>query len=156
MSEKVEAEGREDAAIVEGEVGDVSAESVTIASGAAQSVEAQTVTVEEGGLGDVRADSVQVRQGGIGKAEAASVQVEQGGIGLVKAESVTVSDGGVFGVYAGTAHLEGTNVALLAAKNVSGEARVLLDWRAAAVFGAALGLVLGLLCMLRRVTEDED
>jgi hypothetical protein len=103
-------ETHEEDMTLQGDAGDILADSVTILSGTAQKVEAQTVTVEQSGVAEVKADTIQVRQGGIGKAEAKSVEIEQGGVGLVKAEAVTVSDGGVFGAYAKTAHLERSNV----------------------------------------------
>jgi hypothetical protein len=149
VNEEAEREGREESVTLEGDVGDVSADSVTILSGAAQTIEAQTVTMERGGASEVKADSVQLQQGGIGRVEATTVQLGQGGIGMVKAETVTVTDGGVFGACANTAHLERSNVVFLAAKDVGGEARILLDWRAAAALGVAVGLVLGLLRMFQ-------
>lgn len=145
MSEEIK---REESVIVEGDVGNVSAETVTITSGAANTVKAQTVTVSQGGIGNAKADSIQVEQGGIGNAQATSIKVEQGGIGMARGETVSVTDGGAFGVFANTARLEQTSVVFLAAKEVSGEARILFDWRAAAVFGLVVGLTLGLFKLL--------
>jgi hypothetical protein len=141
MSEEIK---REESVTVEGDVGDVSAETVTITSGAARTVEAQTVTVSQGGIGNAKADSIRVEQGGIGNAKATLIQVEQGGIGLARGETVNVTGGGAFGVFAKTARLEQTSVVFLAAKEISGEARILFDWRAAAVFGLVTGLTLSL------------
>ena len=141
MSEEIK---REESVTVEGDVGNVSAETVTITSGAANTVEAQTVTVSQGGIGNAKADSIQVEQGGIGNAKATLIKVEQGGIGLARGETVSVTDGGAFGVFANTARLEQSSVVFLAAKEVSGEAHILFDWRAAAVFGLVTGLTLGL------------
>ena len=148
VNEETKLEKQPGDAALEGEVGDISADEVTILSGTTKTVEAQTVTVEQGGVQEIRADTVEVHQGGIGKAEATSVRVDQGGVGLAKAETVTISDGGVFGVYANEAHLERSNVVLLAAKKVDGEARILLDWRSAAALGVAVGLALGFLRLL--------
>jgi hypothetical protein len=78
-----------------------------------------------------------------------TVSIEHGVARLVKAESVTVSDGALFGACGNTAHLERSSVVFLAAREVSGEARILLDWRAAAAFGVVVGLVLGLLRFFR-------
>jgi hypothetical protein len=141
---ETEREAQVEGTTLEGDVGDVSAEAVTIALGTARTVEARTATVEQGAVFEVKADSVQVDQSAIGKIEGASVQSDQCSVGLVKAEAVTLSDGAMLGAYAEVAHLERSNVAFLAAKHVDGEARILVDWRAAAAFGAAVGLVLGL------------
>jgi len=158
MSEEIKREESDsdvkESVTVEGDVGDIYAETVTITSGAARTVEAQTVTVSQGGVGNAKADSIQVEQGGIGNAEATVIKVEQGGIGMARGEMVSVTDGGAFGVFAKTARLEQTSVIFLAAKEVSGEARILFDWRSAAVFGLVAGLTLGLFKLLtgRRFT----
>jgi hypothetical protein len=145
MSEKSEHTEQAESTAPEGDVGAASDDRVETVSGTAQTIEARSVTVKQGSVNTIKADSVQMRQGGVGRVEANSVRAEQSGIGLVRAETVDVYDGGVFGAYGDTVHLEQSDVTFLAAKKVDGEARVLLDWRAALAFGAGLGLAFWLL-----------
>ena len=148
MHDVTDHEGNEQFTTLDRDVEHVSADAVTVLSGTAQTVEAQTVTVKESAVGEITADTADVRESAVGKIAAASVQSKETGIGLVKADAVTVSDGGLFGACANEVHMERSKAAFLAAKSVTGDARVLLDWRAAAAFGAAMGLVLGLLRIL--------
>ncbi len=122
---------------------DVTAENVTITNGAANTVTAHTVTVQQGGINQVKAVDVSVEQGGIARAEANSIRVESGGIAIARAETITVSEGSIAIALAGRAEVCGP-VAFLAAREVTGEARILFDLRAAVVAGLIFGLVVGI------------
>jgi hypothetical protein len=53
-------------------------------------------------------------------------------------------------MFAGQAELKDASILLLAAKSVSGEAKVMVDLKAAVVLGLVVGLVVGLLKHLLR------
>ena len=111
-----------------GQLGDVRADHVEIVQGGAQAIHAQTVTIQQGGAGLVRATEVTVSQGGIGvaRAERVSLRETSSAFALVSREASVGA---------------GSNILLLVARDVRGDIRPLVDWRAAAAFGAALALV---------------
>jgi len=110
----------------------VKAERVEITQGGAGSIEATTVTLQQGGVGRVRAQEMSVSMGGVGLATAENLRMGSGSSGLALiGRQATVE--------------EGASVFMLLARNVSGDVRPVLDWRAAAAFGVAAGLVLRLL-----------
>ena len=112
-----------------------------------QDVRAEHVELSQGGANAIHATSVNVNQGGAGVVRASEVSVSQGGIGVARAERIAVHAGSSIAVAAaGEVTFEpDSNVMLLIARNVSGQVRPLIDWRAAAAFGAGLGLVVALL-----------
>jgi hypothetical protein len=110
----------------------------------------------------VRAEHVEISQGGAGTIEATTVSLQQGGAVRVRAREMSVAQGGVvvartdnlrlqaessgFAIVADQATIEpGANVFMLIARNATGDMRPVLDWRAAAAFGVAIGAVLALL-----------
>jgi hypothetical protein len=138
------------------EAGTVNVDRVGI--GAAQ---AQTVDLQRGGIGRLVATEVNITQGAVGAARADRLTVRQGGVGAAMAGSFELTQGGVRSVLARDARLEqsfaqsimanqvtmgrGSGALVVIARRVEGDVRVLLDWRGALAFGAALGLILGLL-----------
>jgi hypothetical protein len=92
---------------------------VVSASGRIGTITAQTVNLRDGGVGSVQGENVAVtvNNGGIGAVLAKTAQAElaSGGIGAVMAQSATV---------------KGSNISLLAALRVEGDARILFDMRA--------------------------
>jgi hypothetical protein len=111
---------------------DVRAEHVEIVQGGANMIDAQTVSVQQGGVANVRASKLLINQGGVALARVRRLSLREGSSAVA--------------VYADEANVSGgSNVLLLIARQVSGDVRPLLDWRAAAAAGAAFGLVVGLL-----------
>ena len=133
---------------------------VSIREAGAQEVNATNVDVSRGGIGRAQAVDIAVSQGGIGFARGDRVSVEMGGIGAALGGEVRVTQGGVGSVLARDVHIEQavvrtviannvrfertTGVLILLARRVEGDVRVLLDWRGAVAFGAALGVVVSL------------
>jgi hypothetical protein len=130
-------------------------------SGVSQAV-AEHVDVRQGGIGRVEAGGdVRVQMGGIGYARAGSVSVQMGGMGAAVGERVEVTRSGVRAVFGRDARIgqslvqtivanevvveRPSAVLFLVARRVSGDVRVLLDWRGALAFGAAFGVLVGLL-----------
>ena len=94
--------------------GTIVADTVEVQGGMVQSVEAKTVTVQEGVVLHAQADAVEVHEGLVGAAIAERVQVGQGA------------------------------VIFTTAQEISGEAQVLIDVKAALIMGAVMGIVSGL------------
>jgi hypothetical protein len=111
---------------------DVRAERVEISQGGANMVQAQTVTITQGGAGQVRARAVTITQGGIGVARTDRAEFGQGS--------------GAFAVLATDASIEkGANVFVLFAARTSGDAKPLVDLRAALAIGVGFAVVTALL-----------
>ncbi|MEX2010709.1 MAG: hypothetical protein WEF51_00575 [Chloroflexota bacterium] len=141
--------------------GEVRADSVIVSQGGVGFANATSVDVRQGGIGRVEARDVAVTMGGIGIARGESVSVEMGGIGAAFATDVRISKGGVNAVVAREAHVEQSfvqtvlaervvfqrpsGVVFLIARRVEGNVRALFDWRGAAAFGAAFGVIVSLL-----------
>ncbi|MCI0581402.1 MAG: hypothetical protein L0227_00665 [Chloroflexi bacterium] len=129
-------------------------------------VVADAVEVHQGGIGRAEATDIRVTQGGIGLARADRVSVLMGGVGAVMAREVSVSQGGVGSILTQGATVDQavvrtlvaqevefrkpSGVLVLIAQRVSGDVRVLLDWRGALAFGAAFGVLAGLVGRGRR------
>lgn len=144
----------------------ITTDSLTLTGGGIQRASARTINIRQGGIGRLEADEVAVSQGGIGAARADHVSVELGGIGAVLAGEVRVTQGIVNNVAARDVAIEQsfirsvianrvtfgrtTGAFLVVARRVDGEVRTLLDWRGAAAFGAAFGLIVGLFRRGRR------
>lgn len=113
--------------------------------------DAQDVSVSVGGVGLARADRVSVELGGIGAAIAGEVEIRQGAANAVIAREVELEQAFVQSVVAARVEVaEGSNVLFLVAGRVDGPVRPVFDWRGALAFGAAAGLVMALLRLLRR------
>ncbi len=104
------------------------------------------------GVPNVQAEVVHVTQGGVGRATARQLTVTEGGVGLARGETITVTNGGVGVMLTRQGRLENANVVLLVAREVSGDARVLLDLRAAVVVG---GVVASGLWLVRWLTSRQ-
>ena len=106
-------------------------------------VVAETVTIQQGGAKSVKATTVQVMEGGIAMADAESIEVGSGGIALAKGGDITVKGGGVAVAIGQKVELDNASAVLVVAREVSGDAKILIDLRAALLFGAVLGVVIG-------------
>lgn len=151
------AEGRKPASSSDSVAGD----SVSITQGGASVVNARTVEVHQGAIGNAQADDITVRMGGIALARADRLSVEMGGLGLALAREAQVTQGmartviaqdvrvdqGLIGTaFAGRVTFEKqAGVFLLLAGRTEGPVKALLDWRGAMAFGAAFGVLVGLL-----------
>ena len=116
-------------------VGRVESDSLTVAQGAVGAARVGTLTVEQGAVGAVMADRAEVSRGYARSIVARQVQLDRGAARVVVAADVNAHQSAVM---------------FLIARRVSGEVRVLFDWRGALAFGAAAGLFIGLLTRIRR------
>jgi hypothetical protein len=110
-------------------------------------VKAEHVEISQGGAGSIEADTVSLQQGGAGRVKARDMSVSMGGVGLASTDSLRLEAGAsALSVVAQQASVqEGASVFMLLARNVTGDVRPVLDWRAAAAFGVAAGATLSLL-----------
>jgi hypothetical protein len=147
--------------IFQGGADSVAGESVSITQGGASVVNARSVEVHQGGIANAQADDVTVRLGGVALARADRLSVEMGVVGIALAREAQVTQGMARTVIAQDVRVDqglvGTAVAgkvtfekqsgvfLLLAGKTEGPVRALLDWRGALAFGAAFGLLVGLL-----------
>lgn len=110
--------------------------------GAIGRVDAQEVEVEIGAIGAARAEEIEVELGVIGAALANELEVTQGLIGTVVAGEAHLSQVVVRAMIARHVVVEKPSlIGFLLARRVSGDVRVLFDWRGALVFGAVFGLI---------------
>lgn len=121
---------------------------------------------ERGAIGGVRATDVAARLAVVGGIAANHALVEMGAVSGIVAREATVQQGIVRGVLAQNAHVEQalvrtvvantvqtgptTGIFVALARQIDGEAKILLDWRGALAFGAALGAFLALIRIARR------
>ena len=147
--------------IIEGGADSVAGESVSITQGGASVVNARSVEVHQGGIANAQADDITVRLGGVALARAERLSVEMGGVGVALAREAQVTQGmartviaqdvrvdqGLIGTaFAGKVTFEKpSGVFLLLAGRTEGPVKALMDWRGALAFGAAFGLLVGLL-----------
>lgn len=113
-------------------------------------VEASQVAVSQGAVGAVRADHVVVDRGMVGGALAERVEVSRGYARSVIARQVQLDRAAARVVIAAEVTTRQTAIVFLLARRVSGEVRVLFDWRGALAFGAAAGIVFAALGRVRR------
>jgi hypothetical protein len=146
--------------ITQGGAEKVEAASVVVDRGGIGAVNANAVEVHRGGIGRLTAKDVTVTQGGVGAARADHLTIDMGGIGAAIVGRLELTRSAARSILAREAHLEGSfaqtvvanhvslergsNAIIVLARRVDGDVRALLDWRGALAFGAALGLVLGI------------
>ena len=124
----------------------IAAGPMTVTQGAIGRADATSLEVHQGAVGGARADNVAVERSALGIAVASEVQVRQGVVGSILAGSARVEQSFVRTLVAGEVKVEhATGVGILLARKVVGDVKVILDWRGALAFGAAAGIVAGLL-----------
>ncbi|MEO7664829.1 MAG: hypothetical protein ABIV26_06845 [Candidatus Limnocylindrales bacterium] len=129
----------------------IEADAVEIHQGAVARVDSSELHVSQGAIGAARADRIDVQIGAIGAVLGREVSISQGGAGSVLAQAVQVDQSFIRTLVARDVTFRKPGAALIViAQRVSGDVRVLLDWRGAIAFGAAFGLVAGLFRRGRR------
>jgi hypothetical protein len=129
----------------------IEADAVEVHQGAVGRVDTSELTVTQGAIGAARADRIDVQMGAIGAVMSRDLSITQGGAGSVLAQDVQVDQSFVRTLVAREVTFRKPSAALVViAQRVSGDVRVLLDWRGALAFGAAFGLLSGLLRRARR------
>jgi len=147
--------------ITQGGAGNVEADMVSVSQGGLTNVNARSVSVHQGGIAYAQADDISINMGGVGLARADRVNVELGGLGFALAREAHVTQGAARTVVAQDVRLDqgfvGTmltgratfgrpsGVLMLIAGRVDGPVKAILDWRSAIAFGAAFGLVWGII-----------
>ena len=141
----------ESLAIHQGGVNNARADTIGIRQGGITRAEARDISVTQGGIAIARADRVTVGMGAVGLAVAADVDVNRGFARTVIARDVRIEQAGARTVIANTATFDKSSGALIViAAKAEGNVRTLLDWRGALAFGAAFGILVGLVRRVRR------
>jgi hypothetical protein len=129
----------------------IEADAVEVHQGAIGRVDAAQVSVTQGAIGAVKGERIDVGMGAVGVALGAQVSVSQSAAGTIFAQEARVDQSFVRTLVARDVTVARPSViAFLVAQRVSGPVRVLLDWRGALAFGAAFGILSGLLGRARR------
>ena len=137
--------------IRQGGVNIANADSIDIRQGGITRADARDVSVVQGGIAIARADRISVGMGGIGLAVGGQVDVTRGFARTVVARDVHIEQAGARTVIASKATFDRTSGALIViAAKAEGDVRTLLDWRGALAFGAAFGILVGLVRRTRR------
>ena len=137
--------------IRQGGVNNATAESIDIKQGGITRAEAQDISVVQGGIAIARGERISVGMGGIGLAVGGDVNVRRGFARTVIAREVRIEQAGARTVFASRATFDKSSGALVVfAAKAEGNVRTLLDWRGALAFGAAFGILVGLVRRVRR------
>ena len=141
----------ESLSIRQGGVNNARADTIDLRQGGITRAEAHDIAVTQGGVAIARADRVTVGMGAVGLAVAGAVDVNRGFARTVIARDVRLEQAGARTVIANTATFDRTSGALVViAARAEGNVRTLLDWRGALAFGAAFGILVGLVRRIRR------
>jgi hypothetical protein len=141
----------ESLAIRQGGVNNARADTIDVRQGGITRAEAREISVTQGGVAIARADRVSVGMGAVGLAVGGDVRVTQGFARTVIARDVRIEQAGARTVIASTATFDKSSGALVViAAKAEGNVRTLLDWRGALAFGAAFGILVGLVRRVRR------
>jgi hypothetical protein len=117
-------------------------------------IEAGAVEIQQGAVGAARVEHLSADRSAVGAVMAGNVEVSRGYVRSILARQVQLDRGAARVVIAADVRAHQSAVMFLVARRVSGEMRVLLDWRGALAFGAAAGVVFAFLTRLRRGKQD--
>lgn len=134
-----------------GGIGEASADKVEVKVGGIGTLVAKDVFVEWGGVGAVRTERLGVEFGSVGAALAGEARITQGYAGAMVARDATIEQGLVRTLIAQNVTVNRPSGALvMIAQRVSGDVRVLIDWRGALAIGLVFGVVSALVRALGR------
>jgi hypothetical protein len=128
----------------------LAADRVLLQRSAVGRVEGGDINVEMGAVGAARVEHLSVDRGAVGAVMAGEVEVSRGYARSILARQVQLDRGAARIVIAADVRAQQSAVMFLVARRVSGDMRVLFDWRGALAFGAAAGAVFALLTRARR------
>ena len=128
----------------------LAADHVSLHRSAVGRVEAGDVRVEQSAIGAARVDHLTVDRGAVGAAMAGNVEVSRSYARSILARQVQLERGAARVIIAADVQARQSAVMFLIARRVSGDMRVLFDWRGALAFGAAAGLLFSILARVRR------
>ena len=130
-------------------VRDVRAETVHLEQSAAQRITADRVTIEGGGARTIQATQAEISQGGAVAVHAQQLEVQQGAVCFATGDFVSLTDSMVGVVGGSRVAVKNSRALFVLARSVEGEVHTVFDRQTALAFGAAAGLVCGLLCFVR-------
>jgi len=110
----------------------------------------EVVNLQNDGAAIIQGETINVQEGGAAIIKGQTITLREGGGLIIAGQTVKIQDGGGVFVLARQAELKDSTVMFLASPAVSGEAKIMFDLKAAVVFGAIIGLVVGALNYLLR------
>jgi hypothetical protein len=110
----------------------------------------EVVNIQNDGAAIIQAETVNLQEGGAAIIKGQTINLSEGGGLIVAGQTVKIQEGGGAIVLAKQAELKDSTVMFLASPAVTGEANVMFDLKAAILFGAIVGLVVGALNYLLR------
>lgn len=113
-------------------------------------IRSEQVSVHQGAVGMLRSDQVSVERGAVGAAMANRVEISRGYGRTILARQVQLDRAAARVIIAADVRASQTAVMFLVARRVSGDVKVLFDWRGALAFGAVAGVVFAILSRARR------
>jgi hypothetical protein len=132
--------------VSQGGITSVNAHDVDVRLGGIAYAHGEDISVNLGGVALARADRLTVERGSVGAAFARETHIRQGYARSVLAQEVRIDQGLVGTMVTGRATFERPGgVLMLIAGRVDGPVKAIFDWRAALAFGAAFGLVWGVI-----------
>jgi hypothetical protein len=146
-------------------VGNINATNVTLRQAGAQSITTNQLTVRQGGMVKVKTENLEVTQGGVGLLQSSQAKLVSSRVGAVVAGGnvnldlsstrVLVAGGAVNLDQSASVILVGNNVktqnspiVFLFARNVEGNVSTTFGPQESIIFGAAAGLVAGVMLLL--------
>jgi hypothetical protein len=131
-------------------VADLSTDHLTVRGGAVGRVETRDLSVTLGAVGSARGEHLSVDRSVVGAAMADRVEVSRSYARSILSRNVQLDRAAARIVIAADVRAERSAIVFLVARRVAGDVRVLFDWRGALAFGAAAGLIGGLIARARR------
>jgi hypothetical protein len=126
----------------------IDADRVTMHFSAAQTIDAESIEMYSSAAQRVEADTIRMVQSRAVSAHAETLVAEQSNLGVLRATEATLADSQVFALVGDRVQAANVSTLWLIARQVEGEVKTVFDLRSAAVFGAALGGVLGLVALM--------
>lgn len=119
------------------------AEALSLEASAVRAAQAHAIIAQTSTFGSAKAETLEAQLSAVGVVQARQATLRNVGAGLVQARQLAASGSWLNFVQGVEVSLHGrTLVGLLMARRVSGDVRVLIDWRGAAILGLMLGLVI--------------
>jgi hypothetical protein len=132
-------------------VTEINAENVTMTNASANKVVGQNVTVSQSGIATLRAGQVQLIESGLGLVQGQAVTLDHSTAGLIYAEKATLSESNSPVLVARQIESQSIRSVLLISGKVNGQVETSLDTPRALLFGAAAGLVFGLIYWVQKL-----
>ena len=107
-----------------------------------EKIVAETVNIKDGGAGMISGQTVTVKDGGAAIITGEQVSLHDAGGLVVVGRSISIKDGGALAMVAEDAEVTDGTVGLLITGNLGGNAKVIVDAKAALIIGVVVAVAL--------------